>query len=78
MKKIIGEEEQITCRPADLIPPEMESIKREIAQYVEQDEDILTRAMFPKPSIDFFQYRNAKRYQIDSDLLMEEEMVYPV
>jgi oxaloacetate decarboxylase alpha subunit len=52
VKKIISEEEQITCRPADLIPPEMESIKREIAQYVEQDEDILTRAMFPKPSID--------------------------
>lgn len=78
VKKIIGDEEQITCRPADLIPPELESIKREIAQYVEQDEDILTRAMFPKPSIDFFKYRNAKRYQIDSELLMEEEMVYPV
>ncbi|MDD2215951.1 MAG: oxaloacetate decarboxylase subunit alpha [Eubacteriales bacterium] len=78
VKKIIGDEEQITCRPADLIEPELEIIKKEIARYVEQEEDILTRAMFPKPSIDFFKYRNAKRYKIDSSLLMEEEMVYPV
>lgn len=78
VKKIIGDEEQITCRPADLIPPELESIKKEIARYVEQDEDILTRAMFPKPSIDFFQYRSAQRHKIDHNLLMAEEMVYPV
>ena len=76
--KIIGDEERITCRPADLIEPELESIKKEIAEYVEQDEDILTRAMFPKPSIDFFQYRNAKRYQIDASLLNAEDKVYPV
>ncbi len=78
VKKIIKDEEQITCRPADLIKPELETIKKEIAQYVEQDEDVLTRAMFPKPSIDFFRYRNAKRYQLDQDLLDEENMVYPV
>jgi oxaloacetate decarboxylase alpha subunit len=78
VKKIIGEEEQITCRPADFIAPELENIKKEIARYVEQDEDVLTRAMFPKPAIDFFQYRNAKRYKIDSNLLIEEHMVYPV
>jgi oxaloacetate decarboxylase alpha subunit len=78
VKKIIGDEEQVTCRPADLIEPELESIKKEVAQYVEQDEDVLTRAMFPKPSIDFFKYRNAKRYQLDSTLLDEENMVYPV
>ena len=78
VKKIIGDEEQVTCRPADLIPPELLTIKKEIAEYVEQDEDVLTRAMFPKPSIDFFRYRNAKRYQIDSNLLNQEDMVYPV
>lgn len=78
IKKIIGDEEVITCRPADLIEPELEKIKREVAQYVEQDEDVLTRALFPQPSIEFFKYRNAKRYQIDSSLLNEEDMVYPV
>jgi oxaloacetate decarboxylase alpha subunit len=78
VKKIIGDEEVITCRPADLIEPELEKIKKEVAQYVEQDEDVLTRALFPQPSIEFFKYRNAKRYQIDSSLLNEEDMVYPV
>lgn len=78
VKKIIGDEERVTVRPADLIEPELESIKKEVAQYIEQDEDVLTRAMFPKPSIDFFQYRNAKRYKVDSNLLDEENMVYPV
>lgn len=78
VKKIIGDEEVITCRPADLIEPELEKTKREVAQYVEQDEDVLTRALFPGPSVEFFKYRNAKRYQIDSSLLNEEDMVYPV
>ena len=78
IKKIIGDEEVITCRPADLIEPELEKTKREVAQYVEQDEDVLTRALFPQPSVEFFKYRNAKRYQIDSTLLNEEDKVYPV
>jgi len=56
----------------------LEKIKREIAEYVEQDEDVLTRALFPGPAVEFFKYRNAKRYQIDSSLLNEEDMVYPV
>ena len=78
IKQIIGDEEVITCRPADLIEPELEKIKREVAEYIEQDEDVLTRALFPQPSVEFFKYRNAKRYQIDSSLLNEEDMVYPV
>lgn len=78
IKKIIGDEEVITCRPADLIEPELEKTKKEVAQYLEQEEDVLTRALFPGPSVEFFKYRNAKRYQIDSSLLNEEDMVYPV
>ncbi|NLY70699.1 MAG: oxaloacetate decarboxylase subunit alpha [Clostridiales bacterium] len=78
VKKIIGDEKQITVRPADLIEPELEKTKKEIAKYVEQDEDVLTRAMFPQPAIEFFKYRNAKRYKIDESLLNEEDMVYPV
>jgi alkaline phosphatase len=60
------------------IEPELKKIMKEVAQYVEQDEDVLTRALFPGPSVEFFKYRNAKRYQIDSSLLNEEDMVYPV
>lgn len=78
VKKILGDEPQITCRPADLIEPELEKVKREVAEYMEQDEDVLTKAMFPQPSVEFFKYRNAQRYKIDSSLLNEEDMVYPV
>ncbi|MDO4552570.1 MAG: oxaloacetate decarboxylase subunit alpha [Bacillota bacterium] len=78
IRKIIGDEEQITCRPADLLPAELDAIRQEVAEWVEQDEDVLTRAMFPKPSIDFFRYRNAQRNLIDHGLLDEENMVYPV
>ena len=62
VKQIIGDEEVITCRPADLIEPELEKIKREVAQYVEQDEDVLTRALFPRTFRRIFQVQ--KREEI--------------
>lgn len=77
-KKILGDEERVTCRPADLIEPELDKIKKEFAQYIETEEDVLTGAMFPKPAIDFFRERDAKRYGLDQNLLNEEDMVYPV
>ncbi len=78
IKKIIGDEEVITCRPADLIEPELEKIKKEISQYVEQDEDVLSYALFPPVALEFFKYRNAQRYKIDASILNEEDKVYPV
>lgn len=78
VKKIIGDEEQITCRPADLIPPEMDNIRREAARYMEQEEDALSMAMLPKPAVDFFKSREQKKYGIDLSLLNEEDCVYPV
>jgi oxaloacetate decarboxylase alpha subunit len=76
--KALGDEERVTCRPADLIEPELEKTKREFAQYIEKEEDVLTGAMFPEPALKFFKYRNAQKYKIDADLLNEEDMVYPV
>jgi len=78
VKKIIGDEKQVTCRPADLIEPELDSIRKECAKYMEQPEDALTMALFPKPAEDFFKSRQAKKYNIDSSLLNEEDKVYPV
>ncbi len=65
-KKILGEEEPITCRPADLIEPELEKTREEIKEYIEQDEDVLTYALFPQPAIAFFKYRQAQKYGVDS------------
>ena len=79
-EKILGPEkdDRITHRPADDIEPELESTKKEFAEYIESDEDVLLGAMFPGPAVEFFKYRNAKNYKIDSDLLDEENKVYPV
>ncbi len=78
VKKILGDEEQVTCRPADLIDPELEQAKKECAEYIKQDEDILTQAFFPKVAQDFFRHRIEKEFQLDLDLLQEEDSVYPI
>jgi len=78
VKKIIGDEERITCRPADLIPNELDKIRKEAAEYIEQDEDVLTYAMFPQVAVKFFEYRKAQKYKIDPDMVDYENRVHPM
>ncbi len=78
VKKILGDEEQVTVRPADLIKPELEQARKDCAVYMEQEEDVLTQAFFPKVAQDFFKSRAAKKYKLDFNLLDEENSVYPV
>ena len=54
---IIGDEQPITCRPADLIEPELEGYRQDLATKGYNgitDEDVLTYAMFPEVAINFF------------------------
>ncbi|SHE30839.1 oxaloacetate decarboxylase, alpha subunit [Tissierella praeacuta DSM 18095] len=76
--KIIGDEEVFTGRPADLMEPQLDEFRKEIKQYIEQDEDVLTYALFPQVAIEFFKQRQAKKYKIDTELLNEEFQTYPV
>lgn len=78
VKKIIGDEEVITCRPADLLLPTLDKMAVEIGEYFETAEDVLTYTLFPQPAIDYFKFRQAQRYQIDSTLLKKEDRVHPV
>ena len=77
-KKAIGDEEPITCRPADLIPNELESLEKEMAQYKQQDEDVLSYALFPQVATEFFKYREAQKTKIDATKADTENKVYPV
>lgn len=77
-KKIIGDEEQITCRPADLLEPELEKLRAEIPQYIMQDEDVLSYAQFPEVATKFFEKRRESQAGINSDLVDKENKVYPV
>ena len=77
-KLILADEEQITCRPADLIQPELENTRKKIGQYIEQEEDVLTYALFPQVAEDFFKLRQAKKYKIESSMVDYNMMVHPV
>ena len=52
-KKIIGDDEVITCRPADLLAPEFESFKEKYKDIAKCDEDVLSLALFENVAIDF-------------------------
>jgi len=77
-KKVIGDKEPITCRPADLIEPELHKIEAEIAQWKQQDEDILSYALFPSVAIDFFKYRQAQQTGVDVAAADKANKAYPV
>ncbi len=77
-KKIIGNEPVITHRPADDIKPELDKYREEIREYYEQEEDILSYALFPQVAIKYFQYRQAQKYQVDHSMLNTADMTMPV
>jgi oxaloacetate decarboxylase alpha subunit len=58
-KKAIGDEEVITCRPADLLKPELENYREEIKDHIRQEEDVLSYALFPQVALKFFEAREA-------------------
>ncbi|MBR4184668.1 MAG: oxaloacetate decarboxylase subunit alpha, partial [Clostridia bacterium] len=67
VKKIIGDEEQITYRPADAIKPELDTLREKVKPWEEQDEDVLSYALFEQVATKFFEYRKAKKYGLDAD-----------
>ncbi len=78
VKKIIGDDKRTTCRPADKIAPEMDTLRKKCAQWIEQDEDVLSYALFDQVATKYFEYRQAQKYKIDPDLVNREEMTHPV
>lgn len=77
-KKIIGDEEPITCRPADLLQPELETLKKECAEWTEQPEDVLSYAQFGPVAVKFFEQRRNAKYGIDQDHADPEHQIHPV
>ena len=77
-KKVIGDTEPITCRYADLLENELDTLEKEIAPYKEQDEDVLTYALFPQVAMDFFKYRDAQKTKVDAKVADTENGAYPV
>lgn len=77
-RKCIGNDKVITKRPADDIPPELDKYREEIREYYEQEEDVLSYALFPQVATKFFQYRQAQKLGIDHTMLNEKDKTMPV
>ena len=78
VKKAIGEEGRVTCRPADLLEPELEKYRAECAEYVEQEEDVLSYALFPQVATNFFKYRQANMHHVDTEVGSVEKKIMPM
>ena len=78
VQKIIGDEQPITCRPADLIEPELDKLREECRQWSEQEEDVLSYAQFGQVAVKFFEQRNAAKYGVDAAHADTENKVHPV
>ena len=70
-KKILGEDSPIDYRPADKIAPEISSLKERVAPYAEQEEDLLSLALFEQVAIKFFEWRKAQKHNLDSNASAE-------
>ena len=77
-KKCIGDAKVITYRPADDIEPMLPGYEKEIAQWKEQDEDVLTYALFPQVAVDYFKYRQAQETGVDPAAGDSANKAYPV
>ena len=77
-KKVLGNIERVECRPADLLAPEYEDIKKKVIElgYYEKEEDVLSYAVFEQVAENFFKWREAQKQGVDRDLAKTN--VYPV
>ena len=66
-KKIIGDDEIIDYRPADKIAPELDTLRQRVAPYSEQEEDLLSLALFEQVAIKFFEWRKQQKYNLDAN-----------
>jgi oxaloacetate decarboxylase alpha subunit len=78
--KVLGEDKKdaITCRPADLLEPGLPKFEEEMKQWKQQDEDVLTYALFPQVATEFFKYREAQQTGVDAKVADTKNGAYPV
>ena len=76
--KVIPGEERITCRFADTIPNELDKLESEMKEWKQQDEDVLSYALFPQVATDYFKYRQAQQEKVDMTVADGKNGAYPV
>ena len=76
--KVIPGETRITCRYADMLDNEMDKLESEMKEWKQQDEDVLSYALFPQVATDFFKYRQAQQEKVDMTQADTKNGAYPV
>ena len=78
--KVLGDDKKnaITCRPADLLEPQLPEMEKAVAEWKEQPEDTLSYALFPQVATEFFKYRRAQETGVDPAHYDKENASYPV
>ena len=78
--KVLGDDKKnaITCRPADLLEPGLAKFEEEMKQWKQQDEDVLSYALFPQVATEFFKYREAQQTGVDAKTADTKNGAYPV
>ena len=71
-------EKPITYRYADDLKPALPKYEKELGAYKQQEEDVLSYALFPQVAMDFFKYREAQQTGIDAAKADKENKAYPV
>lgn len=56
----------------------LETLEKEMAQYKQQDEDVLSYALFPQVATEFFKYREAQATKVDAKKADTTNKTYPV
>ena len=77
-KKIIGDEKQITYRPADDLKPELEELREKVKPWAVQDEDVLSYALFEQVALKFFEARRNKMYNLDGKNADFKEKIHTI
>lgn len=71
-KKVLGDEEPITCRPGEKIAPELEAARKEMGVWMTQPEDVLSYVLFPQVAKDFLPNKFARENMLDIGLEPQE------
>ena len=61
-----------------MLEPELHKIEEEMKQWKQQDEDVLSYALFPQVATEFFKYREAQQTQVDASIADTKNGAYPV
>ena len=78
--KVIPGEQRFTSRSADAagLTNEMDKLESEMKEWKQQDEDVLSYALFPQVATDFFKYRQAQQEKVDMSQADTKNAAYPV